>query len=127
MTRFVNSSLSRESLKLILKDYEVIPAEHRLKLWMVHILQLPNNKNQYLEIRKNGKKTAININGYTEDDKKGKTICRVIQALIAHCPSLEQFTNFKLIKFVEPFSELLASHELIYFEVILSILGINYF
>lgn len=123
MTHFSNSTLTRQSLRIILKDLETIPDEHRLKLWMGTILHLPNNKAQYLNLRKSGKNTPIEVSVHSENDKTCKTISRVIQCLQTHCPSLKQFQNFNLANFVEPFACLLGTHELIYFEVMLSILG----
>jgi len=119
-----NKALSRESLRNILHDFEIIPEQHRLKLWTI-ILQLPNNKIQYMSLRDTKKKLPSNITLQEEDGIGSNTkICnRVIQSLLAHCPSLKQFHHFNLADYVKPFAGLLASHELIYFEIMLSILS----
>lgn len=125
MAYFTNPAISRESLKIILGNFEVIPEDHRLKLWMTAILQLPNNKTQYLKLRKAGQKLDSSVK-LLEDDKIGneaKVCNQVLKSLFAHCSSLRQFNHFNLADFVEPFSGLLVSHELIYFEVMLTILG----
>lgn len=124
MACFFNKALSRESLRNILHDFEIIPEQHRLKLWTI-ILNLPNNKAQYMCLRETKKKLPSNIVLQEEDGLGSNTkVCnRVIQSLLAHCPSLEQFRHFNLTDYVCPFAELLASHELIYFEIMLSILS----
>lgn len=124
MAYFTNPAISRESLKIILGNFEVIPEDHRLKLWMTAILQLPNNKTQYLKLRKAGQKLDSSVK-LLEDDKIGneaKVCNQVLKSLFAHCSSLRQFNHFNLADFVEPFSGLLVSHELIYFEIMLTIL-----
>lgn len=125
MTNFSNPRLSRESLRIILKDLNTIPDEHRLKLWIETILHLPNNKAQYLNLRKSGKNIPLQVSLHIQNETKCKTVTRIIQCLQAHCPSLKQFRNFNLVDFVEPFACLLGTHEMIYFEVMLSILGKN--
>jgi hypothetical protein len=124
MACFFNKALSRESLRNILHDFEIIPEQHRLKLWTI-ILNLPNNKAQYMCLRETKKKLPSNIVLQEEDGLGSNTkVCnRVIQSLLAHCPSLEQFRHFNLADYVCPFAGLLASHELIYFEIMLSILS----
>lgn len=124
MAHFLTPTLSRESLRVILKNSEVIPEEYRLKLWMGIILQLPNNKSQYISLRKKGKSIIIQMDTAREKcETKIKTISRVAQCLAAHCPSLNNFRHFNLVGFIEPFSSLLHHHELIYFEVMLTLLG----
>ncbi len=128
MACFLNKALSRESLRNILRDFEIIPEQHRLKLWTI-ILNLPNNKAQYMCLRETKKKLPSNIVLQEQDGLGNNTkICnRVIQSLLAHCPSLEQFRHFNLADYVKPFAGLLASHELIYFEIMLSILSKYHF
>ena len=124
MAHFLCPNLSRESLKNILRNFDSeIPSQHRLKLWMGPILQIPNNKAQYLNLREKRKKLpSCDILINHKDEKSGRVLKRIIENLLAHCPSLTQFTHFNLADFVEPFSSLLSSHELIYFEIILCIL-----
>lgn len=124
MAHFLSPTLSRDSLKNILKDLDSIPDEHRLKLWIGLVLNLPNNKSQYLNLRKLGKNIPC-TKIYDKEEIKNKIICRVVQSLLAHCPTLKNFRNFNLAGFVEPFSVLLISHEFVYFEVMLTILGEN--
>lgn len=122
MAHFLNPTLSRESLRKILRDFEVIPEEHRLKLWMGVILQLPNNKAAYLSLREKRTKLPCDLRIDDKDEKTNKVCNRIIQSLQAHYPSLRQFTHFNVADFVDPFAGFLASHELIYFEIILCIL-----
>ena len=58
------------------------------------------------------------------DEVSQKRICRVVRSLHAHCSSFEKmFKSFDLVEFVDKFSALLSANELVYFEVLLSILG----
>lgn len=121
----LNKAPTRESLRTILHSFEIIPEQHRLKLWTV-ILHLPNNKTQYMSLRKTKVKLPNNMI-LQEEDGIGKSSLKirnqVIQSLLAHCPSIIEFRHFNLADFVKPFAGFLASHELLYFEIMLTILG----
>ena len=57
------------------------------------------------------------------NDLEAKTIHRVLAALDKHCPSLKQFSEFNVSSFILPFATMLAPQELIYFEVMLTIIS----
>ncbi len=117
--------LSRDSLKAVLKDFDPLPDAHRLVVWKT-ILQLPNNKSEYITLRELSKKSKFTDIGNgldNRDEISKKTIERVVRSILEHCPTLGQFESFDLLGFVDSFSPLLASNELIYFEVVFTILG----
>ena len=121
----LNKAPTRESLRTILHSFEIIQEHHRLKLWTV-ILHLPNNKTQYMSLRKTKVKLPNNMILHEEDGigkSSLKIFNQVIQSLLAHCPSIIEFRHFNLADFVKPFAGFLASHELLYFEIMLTILG----
>lgn len=117
--------LSRESLKAVLKDFDPLPDAHRLTVWK-RILQLPNNKSEYITLRKLSKKSKFADIGNCLDNRdeiSKKAIERVARSILEHCPTLYQFESFDLVGFVDSFSPLLVTNELIYFEVVFTILG----
>lgn len=116
-----SKSVTRESLRETLKDFAPIPEAHRLMVWKT-ILDLPGNKNDYVHLREKGKKTKFELRLDLDETSRKKT-CRVICSLLAHCPTLGEFSSFDLAGFVGAFAHLLSSNELIYFEVVLTILG----
>jgi hypothetical protein len=93
------------------------------------ILELPNNKSEYIFLRSKKKSSSRRLEGSeisittSLNPSEAKIFRRVYQAIHTHCPSLKQFPDFKVEIFMQSFGALLASHELIYFEVILTILG----
>lgn len=107
-----------------LRDFEVIPVEHRVQLWMNVILCLPNNKVDYIILREKGKKLQRNNLDICKGcDATKKKHLRVFSSLLAHCPSLERLEGFDVGEFLEPFCNLLSKHELALFEVVLTVIG----
>ena len=99
------------------------------QVW-ISILELPNNKSGYICLRSKKSSPAGSLQLGSEfisssslNPSETKKLRRVYQAIHTHCPSLRQFPDFNVENFMQPFAALLASHELICFEVILTILG----
>jgi hypothetical protein len=114
--------LSRDSLNEILRSFEVLPDVHRATVWKA-ILNLPGNKEEYLTLRNAGRKFETNTDfADLQDENTRKLTRRVVRSVLAHSPSLVTLENF-ISNFVGAFSIALGSNELVYFEVILTILG----
>jgi hypothetical protein len=114
--------LSRDSLNEILRSFEVIPDIHRGTVWKA-ILNLPGNNEEYLTLRNAGRKFETNTDfADIQDENSRKITCRVVRSVLAHSPSLGTLKDF-IRSFVSAFSVALGLNELVYFEVILTILG----
>ncbi len=118
--------VSREALREMLCQFETIPESHRLYLWRVVLLSLPGNKKEYLTLRHSSKKLKESMAKHSIeeiDQETMKITNRITRCVLAHSPTLILMKDF-VGSFIETFSTLLAFNELVYFEAILTILGI---
>lgn len=119
----IHDIFSRASLREFLRKFETVPDTHRVTVWKT-ILALPCNKNEYLRLRNLGKRNIPKDSFLLRNSGENKTVLNVLRSLLAHSPSLKELDEF-LTRFVEPFAVVFPNDELVFFEVVLSIL-LNY-
>jgi len=114
---------SMSSLRKFLREFEILPDTHRVTVWKT-ILELPCNKDEYILLRDRGKKNIPKGSFNLKQTHEVKTVLNVLHSLLIHSPSLKHLDDF-VTSFTQPFAVMLGNNELVFFEIVLSIL-INY-
>ena len=112
---------SMSSLRKFLREFEILPDTHRVTVWKT-ILELPCNKDEYILLRDRGKKNIPKGSFNLKQTHEDKTVLNVLHSLLIHSPSLKHLDDF-VTSFTQPFAVMLGNNELVFFEIVLSILS----